>query len=150
MLFLVTVQAEQKKYHGARTRTIDALFKPGAKAYVKMPIKMMKSQGLRPSPKLAHQRIGPLSVIRRVGVNAFELDLGNTVSSQAIPVFQVKYLSGVPESPYVSAQEALLPGPVYGDADSSDTEYELQRIVDRRTRYKNLSTWSNERVILYR
>lgn len=101
-----------------------------------LPIKQMLSQGLRPSQKLAHQRIGPLPVIRRVGVNAFELDLGKTVSKQAIPVFHVKYLSAAPEGPYRSAQEAFLPGPVYGDADSADAEYELQRIVDRRTRYK--------------
>ena len=41
-----------------------------------------------------------------------------------------------PDGPYRSAQEALLPGPVYGDADSADAEYELQRIVDRWIRYK--------------
>ena len=38
----------------------------------------------------------------------------------------------------MSAEEALLPGPVYGKADSADAEYELQRIVDRRFRYKNV------------
>ena len=132
----VEVQAEQKKYHDERTRTTDALIKPGAKAYVSMPIKQMIGQGLRPSQKLAHQRIGPLKVLRRVGANAFELDLGNSVSSQAIPVFHVKYLSAAPNGRYVSADQALLPGPVYGNADSADAEYELRRIVDRRTKYK--------------
>ena len=96
----------------------------------------MIGQGLRPSQKLAHQRIGPLKVLRRVGANAFELDLGNSVSSQAIPVFHVKYLSAAPNGRYVSADQALLPGPVYGNADSADAEYELRRIVDRRTKYK--------------
>eukprot|EP01048_Picozoa_sp_COSAG05_P004323 COSAG05_NODE_227_length_13407_cov_32.277953_12_plen_137_part_00 len=128
--YVQEIQADQKKYHDQRKRTIDALLKPGAKVYVTMPIKQMKSQGLRPSKKLAHQRIGPCKLVRRVGANAFELDLGNLVSSQTIPVFHVKYLSASPEGPYVSAQEALLPGPVYGEAGSA--EYELQRIVDRR------------------
>ena len=50
----------------------------------------------------------------------------------------VKYLSAAPEGRYFSAQEAILPGPVYGDADSADAEYKLQRIVDRRTRYKKI------------
>ena len=55
---------------------------------------------------------------------------------QTIPVFHVKFLSASPDGPYVSAAEALLHGPVYGKADSTDAEYELQRIVDRRFRYK--------------
>ena len=115
---------------------MDALLKIGAKAYISMSINLMKSQGLRPSKKLAHQRIGPCKVIRRVGSNAFELDLGNLVSSQTISAFHVKLLSASPDGPYVSAEEALLLGPVYGKADYADAEYELQRIVDRRLRYK--------------
>ena len=46
---------------------MNALLKTGAKAYISMPINLMKSQGLRPSKKLAHQRIGPCKVIRRLG-----------------------------------------------------------------------------------
>ena len=77
----------------------------------RLPIKQMKSQGLRPSKKLAHQRMGPCKIVRRVGANAFELDLGNLVSSQTIPVFHVKYLSASPEGPYVSAQESTVACP---------------------------------------
>jgi hypothetical protein len=133
---IATVQADQKKYADDRRRICDQLIKPGAKAYCSMPIKQMLAQGLRPSSKLAHQRFGPFKVLHRVGVNAFELDLGNAASKQTIPVFHVKYLTAAPTGPYKSPKEALQPGPVTGEAGTAEAEYELQRIIDRRMRYK--------------
>ena len=133
-LWNLEIQADQVKYHDARCRLTDKLIKVGAKAYVSMPHSMMLSQGLRPSSKLAHQHFGPFKIVRRSGVNAFELDLGAAVSKSAIPVFHVKYLTAAPEGPYVSGTEALLPSPVSGEG--AEEEWELLRIVDRRQRYK--------------
>ena len=128
------VQAEQFKFSDARRRTAHELLKVGAKAYVKMPYSQMLNQSLRPSSKLAHQHFGPFKIVRMCGVNAFELDLGAAVTKKTIPVFHVKYLTPAPVGPYVSGSEALSTKPVTGQG--TDTEWELCRIVDRRTRYK--------------
>ena len=56
------------------------------------------------------------------------------MTKKTIPVFHVKYLTPAPVGPYVSGSEALSTKPVTGQG--ADTEWELCRIVDRRTRYK--------------
>ena len=124
------VKMQMKQYADERRRTTSALLKVGAWAYVQMPRKQVRNYALQTSAKLSVTRFGPFKVVEQVSSHAFRLDLGKAVSGRTIDVFHVKYLRPAVEGPYETTCK-LEPAPVL--VRDSVPEYELERIIDKRT-----------------
>ena len=87
----------------------------------------------RPSKKLDAKRIGPYEVIKRVNPNAYRLRLPSTI--QLHDVFHVSLLDRY--IPPAAGQTPAEPDPVIVD-DASEAEWEVERILDSRMRYRKL------------
>ena len=77
-----------------RKRTPSTDYKPGDKVY----LDASDIQTSRPSRKLSHQRLGPLSVVKKVGNSAYWLRLPLSMS-RLHPVFNVVKLTPAPLDP---------------------------------------------------
>ena len=84
---------EMSKYYDCR-QTPTPVYQSGDKVY----LDASDIQTTRPSQKLAHKRLRPFTVVRKVGNSAYRLHLLPSMS-RLHPVFNVVKLTPVPEDP---------------------------------------------------
>ena len=84
---------EMAKYYDRR-RTPAPVYQPGDKVY----LDASDIQMTRPSQKLAHKRLGPFTVVRKVGNGAYRLCLLPSMS-RLHPVFNIVKLTPALEDP---------------------------------------------------
>ena len=84
---------EMAKYYDCRW-TPAPVYQPGDKVY----LDASDIQTTRPSQKLAHKRLGPFTIVRKVGNSAYQLHLPPSIS-RLHPVFNVVKLTPAPEDP---------------------------------------------------
>ena len=84
---------EMSKYYDCR-RTPAPVYQPGDKVY----LDASDIQMTRPSQKLAHQRLGPFTIVRKVRNDAYRLRLPPSMS-RLHPVFNVVKLTPALEDP---------------------------------------------------
>jgi hypothetical protein len=87
----------------------------------------------RPSKKLDAKRIGPYEVTERINANAYRLRLPHTMKLH--DVFHVSLLDK--STPPTAEQTPAEPDPVIVD-DSTEPEWEAERVIDSRMRYTKL------------
>lgn len=87
----------------------------------------------RPSKKLDAKRIGPYEVLKRINANAYRLRLPPTMKIHN--VFHVSLLDKY--RPPTAGQRPAEPDPVIVD-DATEPEWEAERIIDSRIRYRKL------------
>ena len=88
----------------------------------------------RPSKKLDAKRIGPYEVIKQINANAYRLRLPHTMKIHN--VFHVSLLDKY--RPPTAGQNPPEPDPVIADDAAAEPEWEVERIVDSRIRYRKL------------
>jgi hypothetical protein len=122
---LEEAQARQSKYAGEK----DVTFKVGEKVW----LSTRHFRTNRPSKELNYKRTGPYTVCKVISKNAYKLDLPNTMQNHN--VFHVSLLEGY--TPPVGGQPVSEPYPVVVD-DSAEEEWEIERILDSKWRYRKL------------
>ena len=118
-------QNQQARYHDAKHKRVE--FKVGEKVWLLST--NIRSQ--RPSKKLDWKRIGPYTIKRKVGTQAYQLDLPRTLKLHN--VFHVSLLE-----PYKSStirKHRPPPPPIIID---SFEEYEVEKILDSKRFRKQL------------
>ena len=90
---LLQSKDEMAKYYDWR-RTPAPDYQPGDKVY----LDASDIHTTRPSQKLSHKRLGPFSIVRKVGNRAYRLLLPFSMS-RVHPVFNVVKLTRAPEDP---------------------------------------------------
>ena len=86
----------------------------------------------RPSPKLDYNKIGPYTVIQKVGNNAYKLQL--PVTMKIHPVFHVSLLEPVTEDTLPDRHQAPPPSIMIDHLE----EYEVDKILDCRIHSRRL------------
>jgi Chromo (CHRromatin Organisation MOdifier) domain len=126
---------EMAQYYNRR-RSPAPQYKPGDKVF----LNSSDIRTTRPSQKLGHRYLGPYSVIKAVGKNAYQLKLPNSMR-RIHPVFHVVKLLPAPEDPIPGRQAPPPPEPEIVDG---NLEYELEAILDSRIyrgRLQYLVSW---------
>src|SRR4051812_9927880 len=93
----------------------------------------LASQALRPSKKLQHRFIGPYSIIAKISPVAYRLDLPPNLRIH--PVFHVSLLRPY-QDPNTVAHRSLPAPPPPAVTINDHLEYEVERILDQRTRFR--------------
>ena len=88
----------------------------------------------RPSKKLDSKRIGPYEVTERINANLYRLRLPHTMKLH--DVFHVVLLDKY--RPPTAGSRPTEPDPVIVDDDVTEPEWEAERVIDSRMRYKKL------------
>jgi len=122
---LEEAQARQSKYAGGKYVTL----KVGEKVW----LSTRHFRTNRPSKKLDYKRTGPYAVCKVISKKAYKLDQPNTMRNHN--VFHVSLLDRY-TSP-VGGQPVSEPYPVVVD-DSAEEEWEIERILDSKRRYRKL------------
>jgi hypothetical protein len=123
---LTKAKEEYTQYYN-RCRSPAPVFQPGDKVY----LDSSDIKTTRPSAKLAHRNLGPYKVLRCVGPSSYRLQLPPSLH----PVFPVIKLTPAPADPIPGWRTAPPPPPVLVDGYE---EYEVERILDSRVRYRHL------------
>ena len=122
---------EMSKYYDHR-RTPAPVYQPRDKVY----LDASDIQTTRPSQKLAHKRLRPFTIIRKVGNGAYQLCLPPFMS-RLHPVFNVVKLTLAPEDPILGRQPRPPPLPKIIDGEEEWVVEEIldSRVVNRKLRY---------------
>jgi hypothetical protein len=126
---------EQQAHHHNKGRS-EATFKVGdlvllSNRYIRPP--HLRTKG---SPKLRSKFIGPFPIIRQASATSYELDLPTTVKSH--PVINIEYLKPYNSTPTKFAGREQAPPPPTENPDTAELEYTVDKIVDHRTRNKQV------------
>ena len=107
-------------------------FQPGDKVY----LDATDIKTTRPSRKLSHKHLGPFSIERKVGNNAYRLRLPPSMS-RIHPVFNVIKLTPAPEDPIVGRRAAPPPLPEIIDGEEEWVVEEIldSKMMNRKLRY---------------
>ena len=120
-------QHRQKEY-ADKKRTPDPNLLVGSKVWLlKRHIKTT-----RPSDKLDYKKLGPFSVLARIGSRAYKLDL--PPSMKVHPTFHISLLQPYSNDP-LPLQRKEPPPPIIID---DEKEYEIEAIIDSRLHYNKL------------
>ena len=120
---LLKLKDEMAKYYDRRwTPAPD--YQPGDKVYLDASDIHMT----RPSQKLSHKRLGPFSIVRKVGNGAYRLRLLFSMS-RVHPVFNVVKLTQAPEDPIPGRCPRPPPLPEIIDGEE---EWVVEEILDSR------------------
>ena len=114
---------EMSKYYDRR-RTPAPVYQPGDKVY----LDTSNIQMTRPSQKLAHKRLGPFTIVRKVGNGAYRLRLPPFMS-RLHPVFNIVKLTPAPEDPIQGRRPQPPPLPEIIDGEE---EWVVEEILDSR------------------
>jgi transposase InsO family protein len=146
---LTKAKDDMSTYYNRR-REPAPIFAPGDKVY----LDASDIHTTRPSQKLAHRRLGPYAVERRVGLQAYRLRLPKSLS-RLHPVFPVIKLTPAPNDPIPGRQPVPPPPPVLREGEE---HFEVERVLDSRMRANRLqflikwkgygyeeNSWENER-----
>ena len=117
---LKTAQDHQARYHDAKHKSIE--FSVGNKVW----LNPSNIRTERPSKKLDWKRLGPFSITKRIGTQAYELSLPKSMKIH--PVFHVSLLEPYKASPIPDRTQPP-PPPVIVD---SDREFEVEQILDSK------------------
>jgi RNase H-like domain found in reverse transcriptase/Reverse transcriptase (RNA-dependent DNA polymerase)/Integrase zinc binding domain/Chromo (CHRromatin Organisation MOdifier) domain len=128
---LVKSKDDMVKYYDRR-RTPAPEYQPGDRVY----LDASDIHTTRPSRKLSHRRLGPFSVIRKVGNGAYRLRLPPSMS-RLHPVFNVVKLTLAPEDPVPGRRlrPPPLPEIVNGEEEFIVEEILDSRVINRKLRY---------------
>jgi hypothetical protein len=136
-------KAQESQAHYHNQKKLEPPFEIGDSVmldtkYIKPP--SHRTQG---SHKLRSRYIGPFKILKKVGQNAFELELPDTL--QVHPVINAEYLKPYKESPERFAnREEPPPAPVI-DPESKELEYVVDKIVNhkytKRKQLRYLTHW---------
>ncbi len=127
---IVAAQDRQSKYADQHRR--DVVFKVGDR--VLLSVENLKVVGDGRSPKLQSNYIGPFTIIRVVGCNAYELDLPPTMRIH--PVLNISRLKSYHDGSITHPHRSLphsRPPPEVGHEDGAEI-YEVERILEQRGR----------------
>jgi transposase InsO family protein len=113
-----------------RRRTPAPELKPGDRVW----LDSRDIKTTRPSPKLAHRYLGPYPIERRVGHDSYRLRLPNSLR-RIHPVFSIVKLFPAPGDPFPGRRAPPPPDPILVD---DATEYEVEKILDSRLRYRRI------------
>jgi hypothetical protein len=91
-------------------------------------------QTARPSKKLDYKRLGPFKKTKVINRNAYRLERPNSMKVHT--VFHVSLLDRHAEP--VPGQQPSEPQPAISAEDSDEEEWEVERILDSRKRYRKL------------
>ena len=122
---ITTVQAHQTRYAGGKAQA----FEVGDLVW----LSAKNIRTTRPSKKLDYKRTGPYRVNEVINANAYRLDL--PYAMRIHNVFHVSLLDRY--SPPIEGQHPPEPEPTIIDDDESE-EYEVERILDSKRRYRKL------------
>ena len=120
---LVQSKDEMAKYYDQR-RTPTPDYQPGDKVY----LHASDIQTTRPSQKLSHKRLGPFTIVRKVGNGAYWLHLLPSMS-RLHPVFNIVKLTLAPEDPIQGQHFQTPPLPEIIDGEE---EWVVEEILDSR------------------
>ena len=129
---LVKAKEEYKRYYD-RQRTPAPDIKVGDRAW----LDASDIQTTRPSPGLSHRRLGPFKVVKVVGRGAYKLELPPRLS-RLHPIFPVVKLELTEDDPYPGRPGYDEPAPVLPDVPGDAPEWEVEEILDAKTRWKSL------------
>src|SRR5262245_24395962 len=104
-------------------------YKPGDMVY----LDASDIKTTRPSQKLAHRNLGPYKIEAKVG-HSYRLQLPQSLQ-RLWPVFPVTKLTPAPPDPIPGDRRGAQPHPILVDGQE---EYEVERILDSRMRYRRL------------
>jgi hypothetical protein len=124
---ILEAQARQTRYAGGK----EMVFEVGDKVW----LSAKHIQTARPSKKLDYKRLGPFKITKVINRNAYRLELPN--SMKVHNVFHVSLLDRYAEP--VPGQQPSEPQPAISAEDSDEEEWEVERILDSRKRYRKLS-----------
>jgi hypothetical protein len=126
---LAKAKDEYAMYYN-RHRTPAPQLKPGDRVW----LDATDIKTTRPSTKLAHRRLGPYPVERKVGHDSYRLRL--PISLRRLhPVFSIVKLTPAPADPFPGRRAAPPPEPVLVDGEN---QYEVEQILDSRLRYRRV------------
>ena len=114
---------EMSKYYDCR-RTPAPVYQPGDKVY----LDASNIQTTRPSQKLAHKRLRPFTIVRKVGNGTYRLCLLPSMS-RLHPVFNTVKLTPVLEDPILGQRPQPPPLPEIIDREE---EWVVEEILDSR------------------
>jgi hypothetical protein len=122
---------DMARYYNQR-RTPAPDFQPGDKVY----LEATDITTTRPSRKLSHKHLGPFSVERKVGNNAYRLRLPPAMS-RIHPVFNVVKLTPAPEDPILGRHAPPPPLPEIVDGEEEWVVEEIldSKMMNRKLRY---------------
>jgi transposase InsO family protein len=132
---LTKAQEEMKTYYDRR-RLPTPNFQPGDKVF----LEASDIRTTRPSQKLAHRRLGPFEVVKKVGSHAYRLKLPRSME-RLHPVFPVVKLMKAPADPIVGRESKPPPPPTLIEG---EPEYEVEKILNSRMfrrRFEYLVKW---------
>jgi hypothetical protein len=121
---LLEAQARHSKYAGGKEMT----FEVGDKVW----LSTRNFKTTRPSKKLDYKRTGPCTVSKIINKNAYKLDLPKTMRNHN--VFHVSHFDRY--TPPVTGQPSSEPNPII--VDDLEEEWEVDRILDSKRRYRKL------------
>src|SRR3954463_7567752 len=128
------VQAKANQEKNANKSRCDVHFEVNDQVLLSSAHINLASQAKRPSRKLQHRFIGPYRIIQKISAVAYKLELPSTLKIH--PVFHVSVLRPYqpPDSIAHRPPHTPPPDPVTID---DDLEFEVERILDHRTRYNH-------------
>ena len=121
-----STQNHQARYYNAKHKRIE--FSVGDKVW----LSSLNISTQRPSKKLDWKRLGPFTVIERIGTQAYRLQL--PASMKVHPMFHVSLLEPYQLST-IPDHTRPLPSPIVV---KSESEYEVEEILDSKYHYKRL------------
>lgn len=125
----LTKAKEEYTLYYNRRRTPAPEYKPGDMVY----LDGSDIKTTRPSLKLAHRNLGPYMIEAKVG-HSYRLQLPPSLR-RLWPVFPVTKLTPAPPDPIPGRQRNPPPPPILVDGQE---EYEVEKILDSRLRYRRL------------
>ena len=123
--------AKANQEQNANKKRRDGTFKIGDQVLLSTSHIDLASQTSRPSKKLKHRFIGPYEIIQQISPVAFKLNLPETLKIH--PVFHTSLLRPY-KDPHGYPFREPTPTPPPAVTKDDDTEFEVERILDHRTR----------------
>ena len=124
----ITEAQPSHKEYADRHRKPDPNWKQGNKVWL-IPRNIWTT---RPAKKLDYKKLGPFRILAKIGTKAYRLDLPNLMKVH--PTFHISLLETYQDNPLPS-QVKPPPPPIEIDGNE---EYELEKILDSRHRYRKL------------
>ena len=122
----MTQAAEKAKSHYDLRRRSARSYKPNDLVW----LEATNLKEVRPSKKLSAKRYGPFKILAKVGESAYQIELPDNWQLLH-PVFNESLLTPYVKPAFPSQQKPLPPPP---DVVGEELEYEVEKILDSRTR----------------
>jgi hypothetical protein len=124
---ILEVQVRQTRYAGGK----EMVFEVEGKVW----LSAKHIQTARPSKKLDYKRLGLFKITKVINRNTYRLELPN--SMKVHNVIHVSLLDRYTEP--VTGQQPTEPQPAISAEESDEEDWEVERILDSRKRYRNVT-----------